>query len=274
MTGHEELADILNECLDRLAGGESMQGCLTSYPQMAEELRPLLETALAARKAIDIEPDPKFKARARYEIGAAVREAATRKRRSFFSWQGRWAVAVASLLLALLVSGGGVAVAAGKSMPDSSLYPVKLAIEQVLLGLSPSAEAQAELLARMADSRVAEIVYLAQNGNAAQIETAALRLDSYLTRIVSLAAAQTVSSGTLSATDQFPLETDSSQRNSLIVQPLDGDLAQLLEYYAANHPEAIRQALETAPADVKQVLLQALAISVTGYQDALDAIER
>jgi hypothetical protein len=237
-------------------------------------LRPLLETALAARKAIDIEPDPQFKARARYEIGAAVREAAAKKRRSFFSWQGRWAVAVASLLLVLLASGGGVAVAAGKSMPDSSLYPVKLAIEQVLLRLSPSAEAQAELLARMADSRVAEIVYLAQNGNAAQIETAALRLDSYLARIVSLAAAQTANSGTSNATDQPPLETDASRKDSLSVQPLDGDLAQLLEYYAASHPEAIRQALETAPADVKLVLLQALAISVTGYQDALDAIER
>ncbi len=274
MTGHKELADILNECLDRLAGGESLQGCLASYPQIAEELRPLLETALAAKKAIDIEPDPQFKARARYEIGAAVREAATRRRRSFFSWHGRWAVAVASLLLVLLMSGGGVAVVASKSMPDSSLYPVKLAIEQVLLRLSPSAETQAELLARMADSRVTEIVYLAQSGNAAQIETAALRLDSYLTRIVSLAAPQTVNSDPSWATDQPVFEADASQKESLSAQPLDGELTQLLEYYAASHPEAIRQALETAPADVKQVLLRALAISVTGYQDALDAIER
>ena len=274
MTGHKELADILNECLDRLAGGESLQGCLDSYPQIAEELRPLLETALAARKAIDIEPDPQFKARARYEIGAAVREAATRKRRPFFSWQGRWVVAVASLFLVLLMTGGGVAVAASKSMPDSGLYPVKLAIEQVLLRLSPSAGTQAELLARMADSRVTEIVYLAQSGNTAQIETAALRLDSYLTRIVSLAAAQTADNGALRATDQPPLEADASQKESLSAQSLNGELAQLLEYYAANHPEALRRAIESAPADVKQVLLRALAISVTGYQDALDAIER
>ncbi|MEE8582420.1 MAG: DUF5667 domain-containing protein [Dehalococcoidales bacterium] len=274
MAGHKELADILNECLDRLAGGESLRGCLASYPKIAEELRPLLETAIAARKTIDIEPDPQFKAQARYEIGAAVREAAAQKRRPFFSWQGRWAVAVASLLLVLLMTGGGVAVAASKSMPDSGLYPVKLAIEQVLLRLSPSAGTQAELLARMADSRVTEIVYLAQSGNTAQIETAVLRLDSYLTRIVSLAAAQTADNGALSATDQPPLEADASRKDSLSVWPLDGELAQLLEYYAANHPEAIRRALETAPADVKQVLLRALAISVTGYQDALDAIER
>jgi len=272
MAGHKELVDILNECLDRLAGGESLQGCLASYPQIAEELRPLLETALAARKAIDIEPDPQFKARARYEIGAAVREAATRKRRPFFSWQGRWAVAVASMLLVLLMTGGGVAVAASKSMPDSGLYPVKLAIEQVLLRLSPSAGTQAELLARMADSRVTEIVYLAQRGNAAQIETAALRLDSYLTRIVSLAAAQTADNGMLTAPDQPVFDGDRTE--SISVQDLNGELAQLLEYYAANNPEAIRRAIETAPADVKQVLLQALAISVTGYQDALDAIER
>lgn len=274
MAGYKELADILDECLDRLAGGESLQGCLASYPQIAEELRSLLETALAARKAIDIEPDPQFKARARYEIGAAVREAATRKRRSFFSWQGRWAVAVASLLLVLLMTGGGVAVAAGKSMPDSSLYPVKLAIEQVLLRLSPSAGTKAELLARMADSRVTEIVYLAQSGNAAQIETAALRLDSYLTRIVSLVAPQTADNGVSGATGQTVFEADASPKDSVSAQPLDGELTQLLEYYAATHPEAIRQALETAPADVKQVLLRALAISVTGYQDALDAIER
>jgi len=240
MAGHKELADILNECLDRLAGGESLRGCLASYPKIAEELKPLLETAIAARKTIDIEPDPQFKARARYEIGAAAREATARKRRPFFSWQGRWAVAVASLLLVLLMTGGGVAVAASKSMPDSGLYPVKLAI----------------------------------SGNTAQIETAALRLDSYLARIVSLAAAQTADNGALSATDQPPLEADASRKDSLSAWPHDGELVQLLEYYAANHPEAIRRALETAPADVKQVLLRALAISVTGYQDALDAIER
>jgi hypothetical protein len=272
MASHRELADILNECLDRLTGGESLQDCLGSYPQMAEELRPLLETAMAARKVIDIEPDPQYKARARYEIGVAMREAATRKRRSFFSWQGRWAVSVASLLLVLLMTGGSVAVAAGKSMPDSGLYPVKLAIEQVLLRLSPSAGAQAELLARMADSRVTEIVYLAQNGNAAQIETAALRLDSYLTTIVNLATTKTTDNGMLTAPDQPVFEGDRTE--SISVQDLNGELAQLLEYYALNNPEAIRQAIETAPADVKQALLQALAISVAGYQDALDAIEQ
>jgi hypothetical protein len=274
MASHKELADILNECLDRLAGGESLQDCLDSYPQIAEELGPLLETALAARKALDIEPNPQYKARFRHEIVVAAREAATRKRRSLFSWKGRWAVSVASLLLVLLMTGGSVAVAASKSMPDSSLYPVKLAIEQVLLRLSPSAGAQAELLARMADSRVTEIVYLAQTGNTAQIESAALRMDSYLSRIVSLATTQTTDNGMLTAPEQPAFEGDASREDSISVKDLNGELAQLLEYYATNNPEAIRRAIETAPPDMKQVLLQALAISVNGYQDALDAIER
>ena len=86
--------------------------------------------------------------------------------------------------------------------------------------------------------------------------------------------AQTPDRGALNATDQPVFEADASQKESLSAQSLDGELTQLLEYYAASHPEAIRQALETASADVKQVLLRALAISVTGYQDALDAIER
>jgi hypothetical protein len=274
MASYRELADILSECLDRLAKGESLQDCLDSYPQVTEELRPLLETALVARKALDIEPDPQFKARVRYKIAAATREAATRKHRSFFRWQGRWAVSVASLLLVLLMTGGSVAVAASKSMPDSSLYPVKLAMEQILLRLSPSTGSQAELLAHMADSRVAEIVYLAQAGNTAQIESTALRLDSYLSRIVDLVTTETVGNGMLSAPDQPALEGDASRKDSISVQDLNGELAQLLEFYAADNPEAIRRAIETAPPDVKQVLLRALAISITGYQDVLDAIER
>ncbi|MBM4389421.1 MAG: hypothetical protein FJ088_16920, partial [Deltaproteobacteria bacterium] len=43
--------EILNECLEALARGQSIETCLEKHPEQAAALRPLLETALSARPA-------------------------------------------------------------------------------------------------------------------------------------------------------------------------------------------------------------------------------
>jgi hypothetical protein len=92
MRKNEQFNDILNECLDRILKGQTVEECLQKHPAEAQELEPLLRTALAARVASTIKPRPEFKSRARYEFQAAVRNLETGKtRRPFFSgWQWRW----------------------------------------------------------------------------------------------------------------------------------------------------------------------------------------
>ena len=73
MKRNQEFSDILDECLERLlVKGETLEQCLANHPEQAVELRPLLETALAAKQASAIEPSPEFKARARYQFHSAL----------------------------------------------------------------------------------------------------------------------------------------------------------------------------------------------------------
>ena len=84
-------------------------------------------------------------------------------------------------------------------MPDEVLYPVKLATEQAQLILTPSSLGKAELYAKLADRRVAEIVYLAKKGDAEPIELAIQRLDVSLTEIAALARATGEEAGVFQA---------------------------------------------------------------------------
>jgi hypothetical protein len=180
----KEFDNIFNECLERLLlKGESLQQCLERYPEQAAELKPLLETALAAREATTIQPRPDFRARARYQFRSALKETAAGKSRLSWGWFPRWATVMA-IVLVLVLAGGGTVFAAGSSMPDSPLYSVKLATEQVRLSLTPSQMGKAEYCAELADRRVAEIAYMANKGDVQQVEMLTRRLDDKLDLLV------------------------------------------------------------------------------------------
>jgi len=183
MRKSRQFDDILNECLERLlVRGETMEQCLRAFPEHADELKPLLETALNIKEASDIQPRLDFRDRARYEFYSALQGMERKRRSPLFGWQPRW-VAVTAIVLVLLLGGTGTVAAAGGSMPDEPLYPVKLATEQVRLVFTTSALGKAELYAKLADRRVLEIVRMADESKPEQVERTARRLDAYLTKI-------------------------------------------------------------------------------------------
>lgn len=276
MRKNEEFDDILNECLERLlVKGESPQECLASYPEQADELKPLLQMAVVAKKALAIEPRPEFRARARYQFVTALGEVALRKGRRFFAWRLRWVTVLATALI-LLLAGGGVVVAAGNSMPDNPLYRVKLATEQVQLRLTPSALSRTKLHARLADKRVAEIIYMAQKGDARRVALLTRRLDNHLVIIASLAIARRGEEGLLDGALPQPapaLEADIKSGEDFALQNGDtGELVTLLKRYAAAHPARLNAVLAIAPEAVKPALLEAISVSVAGYEKALNAV--
>ena len=183
----EPFENILNESLERLRQGESVEQCLARYPQQAAELAPLLRVAADFQKASSaVKPRPEFKARARYELQSQLhaKERKTEpKKTSFIHWMPRWAVAVASVILIFLVAGTGTVAASTSSMPDDTLYPVKLAAEQVRLGLTRGDIKKARVNVRLADRRVKEIIYLARSGDSRRLNKALLRLEGHLEEI-------------------------------------------------------------------------------------------
>jgi hypothetical protein len=281
--------DILNDCLERLLiKGETIEACLSIYPQQADSLKPLLQTALVTKKAIAIEPRPEFKARARYQFHTALQETASRKSRPFSVWRVRWATVLTTILVMLLASGGMVA-ASSNSMPDEPLYPVKLAVEQLQLRLTFSDLGKATLYAEFADRRVAEIIQIAQEGNVSLAESVTQRLDNQLAMISTLYITErqdgTILEGATKAPafgmeQQPPVPTlalpeataDTNLLDTYTTDEEMSELACLLQQKAASNATALRNALTTAPEAVKPALIQAIAISEAGYENAINAI--
>jgi hypothetical protein len=56
--------DILNKCIDGIIRGDLPELCLLDFPHQAQDLKPLLDTALIMKKVSEIQPQPEFKSRA------------------------------------------------------------------------------------------------------------------------------------------------------------------------------------------------------------------
>jgi hypothetical protein len=185
MSKMKDFDNILDECLQRLLAGESVEACLSRYPEHAAELEPLLKTARNTLKATDIRPRPEFRDRARYHFQMAVREMPVKESRGFFT-VFRPALVTVAMLAIVLLAGGGVVAAAGNSLPGSPLYSVKLATESVRLALTPSALGKAELNAQFADRRIDEIIKLAEKGDASLIAETTDRMNRQLMAVANL----------------------------------------------------------------------------------------
>jgi hypothetical protein len=285
---NKEFDNILNDCLDRLLlNGESLERCLERYPEQAAELEPLLETALAAREASDIKPRPDFKAQASYQFRAALQEKAAGKSRSSWGWFPRWATVLAAVVV-LVLAGGSTVFAAGSSMPDSPLYPVKLATEQMQFSLTFSQMGKARLCAELADKRVAEIAYMADKGDAEQVVVTTQRLEDRLDLLVVLVGGSQGASGVLMAPSPAataPPKTEEAPPP--IVVPSEGGrgwggtdetatetLMERVAFDAARNQAVLNEALAKAPEQAKPALLQAIMVSEDGYEEVLEALEQ
>ena len=296
-----EFENILDDCLERLlVKGETIEECLATYSHQADVLRPLLQTAIATKKAVNIEPSPEFRAKARYQFRTAIQEVASKRSRHFSFWRFRWAT-VLTVILVMLVASGGLVAAASTSMPDNPLYPIKLAVEQLQLNLTFSDLGKANLYAKFADRRVAEIIHMAQKGNVSLADAATQRLDDQLAMIATFASGKEEDSRILEGAAQETITIPETKLQPLppapnlsltvpaTVTPSDeitdaaisdiytadeemSELAGLLQQNADDNTAALRNLLDTASEAVKPVLLQAIAVSEAGYENALNAI--
>jgi hypothetical protein len=99
---------ILDECIDRINQGESVEACLADYPEYAEQLEPLLQVMLQTNKAYSFAPSTSAKRAARQKFSTAIEELERRReaRQQFFSrllgWSKVWATAAAVIVIALI----------------------------------------------------------------------------------------------------------------------------------------------------------------------------
>lgn len=161
-----DLALILDQCLDALASGRSIEECAALYPEIANELKPLLLTTVELKDLPQPEPRAAAVRSALVRAGAALprREAAAvaGERAGFGRWglrrptvtALRWAAALAASV-ALVV---GIGTASAGSAPGDLLYPVKLVTERVVFALTTGPAERAELRLSFADKRLDELL--------------------------------------------------------------------------------------------------------------------
>ena len=296
------LSEAIDECVDALRRGESIEDCLSRHPDMAEELRPLLVT-ISAAAGIAPERDDATRRIGHLRFEGAVRHhLATRQGRPASSrlsirdwWTGRasrwsraWAVGLATMALFLVLS-TGAAYASTDAMPDSPLYPVKRATEHARLAVTFSDGSRAIYHLELIERRTLELAAVAESGDAARIEELSkdvlkniefARVEAGYTPSDATAQAEAAQEMGESASalkmETAPTLTQATMEDApstpeIPQAAMDAEQRAYLEAEraAAAHAHAMLQiAHQLAPPEGRQYVIRALAIAEQRYRQA------
>lgn len=186
------VAEVLDRCLQRVQQVDStLDECLGKYPDLADELRPLLLAAAQAREQLaPAGPARPFGSSSRARVLDLTRSRLKQRRhappRRRLIWRPAHALSTLLLILALLGSGVGVAYASNDALPGDSLYGVKRGMEQAALAISHSMAGDTRLLLRHAERRVAELQQLVEDGRLSDLEPAVSGYRSSVEQVLSL----------------------------------------------------------------------------------------
>lgn len=203
--------DHLNDCLERMMQGEGLESCLKDYPEEAEELRLLLNEAGGVKRYTEtIRLSPEFISRTQANLEAAYEA-------RYYSWKARLfgilkpvgsfaaTAAVVSAVLIFFFAGGVIlsVLASEDTMPGQTLYPLKLATEEIRASFTFSTDRKTIYLTQFAEARAEEIAYAAERGDIAMVEAGLQKLESHLAEIEKIYS-QDKTSGAIAAPDSRP----------------------------------------------------------------------
>lgn len=155
--------EILARCIDEVLNGQStVEDCLRRYPELRNELRPLLEITLSIQPP-KVTPSPEFRRRLRnrlLEVMEPAKAAEGRKEVNhgwFISILSIRAVAISVLAFVVLTTGAGSVYAAQSSLPGDVLYPVKLGVEKIQIAVTVNPEDKAYWHLKLVQRRIDEV---------------------------------------------------------------------------------------------------------------------
>ena len=163
--------EALEDCLVSIERGADMDSCLSRYPDLAGELRPVLETALLASglKNDHVPNAAMQRSRTRVLGEAAKLRSRPRAKPSFLRFP-RLALVVLAFVLIVFLSWRGLLVASAKSLPGDPLYHVKRAAENVSMRVVPNNEAKLNIQAEINERRVGEVITLLKLGRVEPVQ--------------------------------------------------------------------------------------------------------
>jgi len=172
------LYEVLEICLQDIEQGADIDTVLFRYPELADELRPILEASVNARSMAIVDPSAEMVHRNRakvLQLAAQMRESKVKSssRRIWFVSLRRIAVTLA-VVVTLFVSGTGLVRAASTTLPGDNLYPVKRTWEDVLLLFTFNLQQRESLEIEHENERLHELREVFAEGRFAEVEFAGL----------------------------------------------------------------------------------------------------
>jgi hypothetical protein len=174
--------DALEICLQELENGAELESVLLRYPDLADELRPILKTSIAAQKVAAPEPSPETLRRGRARVlqnAAEMREAAAQPTKRIFPIFRRLALSLALVVLLLFISSNGLLNASASALPGERLYPVKRGWENVRLLFMLDPASRSALETQFYNERFSEVTSLLTRGQVAPVEFAGVYLEVF-----------------------------------------------------------------------------------------------
>ena len=170
------LYDALENCLQDIENGADVEAVLLHYSDMADELRPIIQSAVNAKSLSVPNPSADLMRRNRAKLlqrAAEMRAANIEPLPRFVWFNSLRRVAVTLIVFAVLfASGTGLVRAASTTLPGDNLYPVKRTWEGVTLLFTVDLQKRASLEVEHEDKRLQEVHELFANGRSAKVDFA------------------------------------------------------------------------------------------------------
>jgi len=167
------LYEVLEICLNEIESGADMDTVLFRYPELADELRPIIETSIKAKEMTVPVPSQDIVKRNRAKVlqrASEMREQTAAPSRRIWSVPLRRALVSFTVIALLFVSGTNLVRASSTTLPGDNLYPVKRTWEDVLLLFTFDTTKREELEFEHENERLDELRELFAEGRSATVD--------------------------------------------------------------------------------------------------------
>lgn len=157
-----DLERILDDCIEKMRSGHSIDEILSQYPESADTLKKLLSLIVELEGLPEPNPVPDAAARTIARLALESRQKSSKRiysasgRMKFFS---KYVLArVAAILIIVSLLGWGMVSVSSASVPGDLFYPVKIFTERAKFFITINSEDRAELRLVFSEERFNETV--------------------------------------------------------------------------------------------------------------------
>ena len=161
------LYEAFDDCLARLSAGEPVEACLQPHPDLADELRPMLEAAQLAQTASRVPHHAQMRSRARFLAAAAQRRSP--RSNAFVGLLRRSLSTALALFVGFVLGATGLYYASASTLPGDRLYPFKRTLENVRIQLAVDPASRLQLEQEYSRRREHETEALLSEGRSEEV---------------------------------------------------------------------------------------------------------